>query len=225
MATEEEWNHPSRTTHVVDLGSGTGLCGLMLAKAVADCCVRVSDLPKLLPLMKRNVTRNFDPSHILLVHDSSVPSRGASEAADNDIDSDHDAEAMESLLFPLKEGSEGDVDPKKSRGSVLASVLEWGETYTQQQYDVVLGADVVASLYDPIALTHTIHNLCHASSVVFVSYKGRLEEPHVRFEAAMQDLFHELKRIRPTMSRNKNPNVFILKATGKKDTTTVGVAT
>lgn len=52
-------------------------------------------------------------------------------------------------------------------------------------YDVVVGADVVASLYDPIALAEMIHALCHGGPIVFVSYKEKLTGPHEQFQAAL----------------------------------------
>ena len=49
------------TTRIIELGSGTGLCGLMLAKSLLmtkktpDCQFTVTDLPELLPLLERNL--------------------------------------------------------------------------------------------------------------------------------------------------------------------------
>jgi hypothetical protein len=102
-----------------------------------------------------------------------------------------------------------------ARGRISANVLKWGHDRDyQQEYDVVLGADVVASLYDPIALADTMHALCHEKSVVYISFKARLAGPHEQFEKRLESLFTTVERIRPA-TRNKNPQVWILKATGK----------
>ena len=42
------------------MGSGTGLCGLMLAKAITNTHVYVTDLPELLNLMEQNLYLNFN---------------------------------------------------------------------------------------------------------------------------------------------------------------------
>ena len=49
---------PLRGARVVELGAGTGLCGMMLAKAI-QCHVEITDLPELYDLMNANVARNF----------------------------------------------------------------------------------------------------------------------------------------------------------------------
>jgi hypothetical protein len=40
-----------------------------------------------------------------------------------------------------------------------------------------MGADVVASLYDPFSLAETIHQLSMPDVIVYISYKGRLKGP------------------------------------------------
>lgn len=207
---QSEWNTVrtsiNNETSIVELGSGTGLCGLMIAKAVNECHVRITDLPELLPLTARNVARNFPLNHSI-----------KETTLENE-------EFLKQLFFPSSNNaSQGDDattrtihNARDSRGTISASVLRWGKPQDYQQvYDIVLGADVVASLYDPIALADTMHALCHDESIVYVSYKGRLSGPHEHFEERLSSLFEKVERIRP-ISRNKNPQVWILKATGKK---------
>jgi predicted nicotinamide N-methyase len=210
---EQEWNHNHNNntrTSLVELGSGTGLCGCMIAKAVADCHVRITDLPELLPLMTRNVRRNFDSSHIDNDYTDSFNDSLASHASMKDKE----------LLYELLVSTECDTIANTNtmdyaRGRISANVLKWGHDRDyQQEYDVVLGADVVASLYDPIALADTMHALCHEKSVVYISFKARLAGPHEQFEKRLESLFTTVERIRPA-TRNKNPQVWILKATGK----------
>jgi len=45
----------------MELISGTGLCGLMIAKEGLNpsCHATVTDLPKSMPLLQQNVARNF----------------------------------------------------------------------------------------------------------------------------------------------------------------------
>lgn len=215
MEHKEEWMSKSAsalvdkkkktTASLVELGSGTGLCGLMIAKAMEECHVRITDLPELLPFMTRNVQRNFESSHIV-----------EDEKQMKDDENNDDDDMKEVLLHTSHETNNTAANPRQSRGTVCANVLRWGvpEDY-QQHYDVVVGADVVASLYDPIALAETMHALCHDESIVYVSYKGRLTGPHEQFEQRLGHLFDTVERIRPS-SRNKNSQVWILKATGKR---------
>ena len=222
IAHSEEWtciNNNETTTSLVELGSGTGLAGLMVAKAV-KCHVEITDLPELMSLMKRNVARNFDCNHIGSSDDHVSESNISMEQSKDEkflrewiYDTNDDMKKNESNKDTRNEIK----DAKSSLGTVSASVLRWGvkEDY-RQRYNVVLGADVVASLYDPIALAETMHALCHdESSAVYVSSKSRLTAPHEQFEERMRQLFEKVECVRPT-SRNKNPQVWILKATGKK---------
>ena len=92
--------------------------------------------------------------------------------------------------------------------------LPWGSNVTGN-YDVILGADVVAGIYDPVKLAKTICDLCHEHTIVYISVNSRLLEAIATFETAMVRLFDRVE-IRAPMSRNKNPNVSILVATGKR---------
>merc|ERR1712127_8660 len=49
----------------------------------------------------------------------------------------------------------------KARGTVASHALRWGvdEDYPAAPYDVIVGADIVTSLYDPQALARTLHAL------------------------------------------------------------------
>lgn len=212
---EQEWNHSNSNnntpTFVVELGSGTGLCGCMIAKAVTeDCRVQITDLPELLPLMTRNVQRNFDSNHV--ENDVFDSPKDENFASQTNID---DEELLYELLLE-NDTRRTTESTEYARGTISARVLKWGDSkHYPQDVDVVLGADVVASLYDPIALAETMHALCHDKSIVYVSFKERLTGPHEQFEERLESLFTTVERIRPT-SRNRNPQVWILKATGKK---------
>ena len=185
----------SRRTTLCELGAGTGLAGFMVAKACRDSHVFVTDLPELLDLMKTNFELNF-------VNSKRVGSS--------------DAGLGEDLSF-LRQMFRDDLF--RSEGTAEAKVLRWGvkSDYEGAPFDVVFGADVVASLYDPIALANTFSDLCGPKSLVYLSYKGRLDEPHLLFEAELKRLFRVVERIVHSSihSRNKNSDVCILKAWGK----------
>lgn len=206
ISRQSEWLPPfleeGRRPRLVELGSGTGLAGLMVAKAV-PCHVAVTDLPELMGLLKRNVQRNFRSGRI-----EPLPSMNKEVSGENPIAIDMEKE--EKAMFPplLYPGL------VESAGSVTARVLRWGHEfdYGGGPYDVVFGADVVASLYDPVALARTFHGLSSSTTTVLLSYKGRLSGPHEKFEAELGYLFGCVERIRPA-SRNRNPGVWILKAT------------
>ena len=149
---------------------------------------------ELKPLMETNVALNFDCRS----------GDHTSSFSDEDLN----------LLF----GASDQNKRNSAASSISASVLRWGcdEDYGNGPYDIVLGADVVASLYDPVALARTIHSLWHDKSSVYISYKGRLTGPHEIFEKELHTLFDNISRIKPSQAcRNKNPEVWILKATGR----------
>jgi len=183
------WNNGDKKISILELGSGTGLCGLMVARAISRCHVIVTDLPNLMPLLQRNVARNFE---------------GNDEK---------------------KNG-----DSPNSPPNVKASVLEWGDLDAEAAsgtFDVILGADVVASLYDPVLLAQTIYRLSHDESIVYISFKERLSTVHRQFEDEMRRLFENVTVVPPVIqndngtttlwrSRNRNPDIQILKACVKK---------
>ena len=115
------------------------------------------------------------------------------------------------LLMPLLEKNlaHNDNPPNAS-----AFVLEWGGTVSSS-YDVILGADVVAGIYDAFGLAKTIFELAHERTLVYISINKRFQEPIEEFQSAMTKFFDQIE-IRPSVSRNKNPNVSILVATGKR---------
>lgn len=152
------WQSSGNNTSVVELGSGTGVTGLMVAKAFPEVQVDLTDLPQLVPLLKRN-----------------------------------------SDAFP----------------NAQAKVLEWGGSVSGD-YDVILGADVVASIYDDYGLAKTIYELAHSKTWVFLAIRDRLAGSVENFEGHLKKMFVNVER-RKADSSNKNPNVWILTAYGKID--------
>jgi nicotinic acid mononucleotide adenylyltransferase len=101
-----------------------------------------------------------------------------------------------------------------ARGSACTAVLDWGQAhYGDERFDLVIGADVVASLYDPYALARTIHSL---ANVAVISFKERLSSVHRDFEEHMASFYESINIIQPTGCRNRNPNVQIMIAKGRK---------
>lgn len=177
IANEAEWNTESSMTSVVDLGSGTGLSGLMIAKA-AECHVTITDLPEFEELMRSNVDRNFN--------------HGCEVSTDT----------------PRGLGG---------KGVVTSRTLRWGveEDYCGAPYDVVIGADIVASLYDPFALAQTLHALSGPKTKIYISGKSRLDKPHEEFDVELSRMFRTVKKITNPDTRMRNPSVFIIFAEGK----------
>lgn len=213
-----------RPCRLIELGSGTGLCGMLIAsgcyhfKSQVTLEVTCTDLPALLPLMQRNRDRNFATT----------------------------GSAKSTLLDPRDPDEEFFQHATNHRileKTVNVDVLAWGCRQDEERhglFDIVVGADVVATLYDPLALVETISRLCHEESQVFISFKERLSSLHRQFEEdmrshfAMVGILHQpLQRFASTatntseihndspsddtiMSRNRNPDVHILVASGKK---------
>jgi len=103
--------------------------------------------------------------------------------------------------------------------NVTCGVLEWGKKPSGEDvtppYDIILGADVVASIYDSSGLAKTIYDLSHESTVIYLAVKDRLTGIFDRFEWSMKELFTMVER-READSDNKNPDVFILRVSGKR---------
>jgi hypothetical protein len=182
--------------NILELGSGTGLCGIMLAKAL-DAHVCLTDLEPLLPLLRRNVARNFSS-------DTSIGLGITDTKADNLLDASDDPG------LPME---------KSSKGTVSVQTLDWEceqdirKCREGTKFDLIVGADIVATLYDPVALAHCVYDLdCDR---VVISFKERLSSIHRTFEAAMAQYFGSVEICAPTNCRNRNPDVQILVATGR----------
>jgi hypothetical protein len=150
-----EWQ--SGSPSVVELGAGTGVTGLFVARQVPQAKVHLTARPQLLPLMEKN----------------SSTSKNAT-----------------------------------------AGVLEWGRNVSGQ-YDVILGADVVASIYDSYGLAKTIYDLSHERTKIYLACEDRLTGSIEGFEGHMRSLFDHVGRSKPN-SINKNPKVWIFEIHGKR---------
>ncbi|KAL7524875.1 hypothetical protein ACHAXR_000754 [Thalassiosira sp. AJA248-18] len=202
IAHEEEWNistaaccpnnnTSSTPTRVVELGAGTGLTGLMIAKSVTtNCSVEITDLPQLQDLMRDNIDRNFGKCN--------------DDETANNKDNSNNAK---------KEANKGGTTT-----TITSRILQWGHTedYGTTPYDVIIGADIVTSLYDPVSLAHTLHDLSGPHTKIYISGKARLDKPHEEFDGEMERLFDRVVKIREPSSRLKSPNVFVIVAEGKK---------
>ncbi|CAJ1930707.1 unnamed protein product [Cylindrotheca closterium] len=159
--------HVSRVTdwqagspNVIELGAGTGITSLIVARQVPQAQVHLTDLPQLLPLMEKN---------------------------------------------------------SSTTKNATAGVLEWGRNVSGQEYDVILGADVIASIYDSNGLAKTIHDLSHERTKIYLACEDRLAGSIEEFEDHMRSLFDHVGRSKPN-SANKNPKVWILEISGKRST-------
>lgn len=193
----------AKKTNVLELGAGTGLCGLMIAKAT-NSHVLLTDLPELLDLMESNVVRNY-------CRPCESPSTKSAEALQDDITN---------------------TAANYAKGTASAHILRWG---TPDDYkiapsnDVIIGADIVASLYDPIALAQTLYDLSGPTTKIYISSKSRLDRPHELFWGEMECLFERVEKVfnvcydssgdEKSWSRLRNTGVFFIVAEGKKQKT------
>jgi hypothetical protein len=107
---------------------------------------------------------------------------------------------------------------RKSDGSISIQVLDWSDpavTEVEGPFDIIVGADIVASLYDPIALVDTMYEMSSPFTILFISGKTRLDLPHQIFESELRTRYQTVERVCPK-SRNQNPDVFLLIVKGKK---------
>jgi hypothetical protein len=102
------------------------------------------------------------------------------------------------------------------KGILNATVggLEWGTTLTVDKYDLIVGSDVIAGIYDSVGLAKTIYALATERSEVYLACRDRLAGSLEQFEGHLRLLFGRVER-RHAQSRNKNPTVWILYATGR----------
>jgi hypothetical protein len=236
------------TIRAIELGAGTGVCGLLIAQRVSGWHVALTDLPALQDLLKRNAARF---QHGRRRRYGPPPDDGNDN--DEDDDDDDDIGLRQYYLERDKRGSADRYDSATttttSGGSTVEVYpLDWADVVaaaaaadddgaassaspphrgnrighnTIGPFDIVLGADVVATLYDPVALAGTIQKLCHDDTIVYISFKERLSSIHRRFETEMARLFRDVTIIDrrndgQPLSRNRNPDVRILIAKGVK---------
>ncbi|CAJ1930705.1 unnamed protein product [Cylindrotheca closterium] len=114
-------------------------------------------------------------------------------------------------LLPLMEKN------SSTSKNVTAGVLEWGRNVSGQEYDVILGADVVASIYDSYGLAKTIYDLSHERTKIYLACKDRLSGSIEDFEGQMKNMFEHVGRSKPNSSNN-NPKVWIFEISGKRVT-------
>ena len=160
----------------------------MIVSKACHCQVNITDLPQVVHLMKKNMYRNFD------MVDKLRPFVGLNF---NSKDEEYFLQSYSQL--------------KQARGLLSVNILDWAEpsTYPEDPFDIIIGADIVASLYDPIALVQTMHALSSRATTIFISGKTRLDVPHQIFETELRKRFQSVERVDNT-SRNRNPGVFIL---------------
>lgn len=266
------------TIRMIELGCGTGICGMYLAKHLSSLppTTRTNQYHIILTdmagpiqtLLQNNLRRNFQ-------HYSKEEMGTFSEYF---AQRQYPPISPPSPLHP-ESSDEKDTTCNKNQTSsnettmIEAAVLDWDECYKtkhtaapdadnmadntppqqpeeSETYDIVFGSDIVASIYDPIQLAYTIFYLCHAQSVVYLSYKERLSRIHAIFQTAMTEMFQHVRIFNTCtgttvfdtniihsdpavtavdnsnddendfISRNGNPNVYIIIASHPKPKST-----
>lgn len=246
IAMGHEWTTMNKTTtstvpKMVELGAGTGVTGLMIAKAIKSH-VYITDLPDVMRLMERNVRRNFHNQciqtstsyDVLTDEDLTNMDRGIAakevpsiqNVSSPEVTLDLSMSDIDVLYCDDNKVNEHDrnstvtsmMDLKQAEGIVTAKVLRWGiqEDYKDGPFDVVIAGDVVTTLYDPSALAKTIYDLCHEHSIVYICVKRRLNACHENFEKAMNDLFASVSFATPVTRHRNLKEISIMRATGRR---------
>jgi Lysine methyltransferase len=193
-------------TTLVELGCGTGLCGLYIARSLpansaGTVVIHLTDMAgPIQELLQRNVRRIMDHEY-------------------EDELQEYVAQQYPSWNNP---STSADINAPDSV-TVDASVLDWDDfahplqdSDSNDTYDIVFGSDVVATLYNPIHLANTIHCICHNQTTVYISFKERLSSIHDAFHTLIRTLFQQVNIISTqNISRNHNPDVYILIAQRK----------
>lgn len=230
LANESRWKKEGGNDHtckMVDLGAGVGLAGMAMAKAASRTEVHVTDLPEMVPIMIRNISRNFNDEAIVKGSDESSETKMCKRVergvAARDIPQHFDqgckSLSKTDILSLYQAGDEETLETmNRAHGKVKAKCLRWGvkEDYSSGPYDVIIGADVIASLYDPTALAHTIYDLCHEGTRIYIGIEKRLSDVVEKFLNVMRDIFTVVVVVKP-QSRNRNNNIVVLEAYGKMD--------
>lgn len=95
--------------------------------------------------------------------------------------------------------------------------LEWGTTTASlEKYDIIVGSDVVASIYDSSALAKTIYDLADERSQIYLACRDRLAGSIEQLEMHLTRLFANVRRRKAT-STNRNPDVWILHVSDRRD--------
>jgi len=194
IAKRESWlvtpttgeSNGSDLTRVVELGAGTGVAGLALAKTL-PCHVTVTDLPEVTDLIRSNMALNFGRPDRKSVHGDTID---------------------ETMTVMNYDG--------RCRGTAEAKILRWGheEDYKGAPYDVIVGADINASVYDHDALARTLHALAGPETKIYIAYRTRMDDVVTAFGQCLAGLFEKFEVVAP-ISRNKNPGVLVIEASRK----------
>ena len=227
-------NTPDNTVRMLELGCGTGICGMYIAKHLS--LLHHSNYCDSHSLRQRQPQKNYQ----IIITDMDGPIQSLIQ--DNLRKNFHyyTKDEMEQFSeyfakhqYPpvFENDAEGSKEKQPHHATtgtatisyndnshpttlITAMVLDWDDYYhatttaatttttETTTYDVVFGSDIVASIYDPIKLAYTIYYLCHAQSVVYISYKERLSTIHALFQTTLTQLF-ECVRIFNTCTGTK----------------------
>lgn len=165
-----------RLTRVLELGAGTGIAGLAVAKFVDSCSVTITDLPELMDLMKSNIDRNFHRSK---------------QYGNDDVTSSQCSNAVES--------NTSSSNIRSANSTVSAEILRWGEkehypAEQNQNIDLIIAADVVATIYSSPLLVQTLHELAGDDTKIFLSYKHREDDLMKNFFHLLGKYFRNIQR-------------------------------